>query len=126
VVGLVALGQLRLSAFNQPEAALDLFDRYLAQEPSGKLSSAALSGRVRAFARMGQWENLIRASTRYLAAYPKGAAAAEMIRRRGDAHLALGDCDAAVKDFDLVIQKWPSASEANRARVGRGHCEHSP
>ncbi len=123
-ISMVALGQLRLSALRQPEAALTLFDAYLDRSPKGNLGAAARSGRVRALSAMGRHREVIYGVNAYLEAYPTGATAAEMRRRRGEALAALGDCHRAREEFQYIVHRWPNSAEATRARSGLDECDN--
>lgn len=122
-ISMVALGQLRLSALRQPEAALALFDAYLERSPRGNLGAAARSGRVRALSAMDRHREVIHGVNAYLETYPTGATAAEMRRRKGEALAALGDCPHAVKEFQYIVHRWPDSAEATRARAGLDVCD---
>ena len=93
-----------------------MFDEYLRRAPGGDLRGAALSGRVRAFARMGSHREVIEACNRYLKSTSSGGASAEMYRRRGEAHVAMGDLQEAARDFQYVILQWPDSYEATRSK----------
>jgi tetratricopeptide (TPR) repeat protein len=121
-ISLVALGQLRLSVLRQPGMALALFEEYLERAPNGDLAATAISCRVRALASAGRHKEVIKGVEKYLKVYPRGATAAEMYRRRGEALAALGDCVGASREFRLVITRWGKSSEAQRAREGLDIC----
>ena len=115
-ISLVSLGQLRLTVLENPTEALALFERYLTALPHGTLRAAALSGKVRSLARLKRYDEVIDNVTAYLFEYPGSGATPEMLRRRGDASLALGRSDDAVHDYTQVIARWPDSAEAVRAR----------
>lgn len=125
-ISLVSLGQLKLSALSNPDAALLLFERYLERMPRGSLRAAALSGKIRSLARLRRHAEVVAGVTAYLAAFPMSPATPEMYRRRGDAHLALGETVKASRDFKRVIRQWPDATEAIRAQNSLARCGDSP
>jgi TolA-binding protein len=122
----VALGQLELSALGKPAAALGRFDDYLQRSPKGALAAEARVGRVRTLARLGHVSQLEPAARDYLSAHPAGRAAPEMHRRIGDARAKSGNCSGAIAEYKLVVERWPTSPQAERARAGLDSCGDVP
>jgi tetratricopeptide (TPR) repeat protein len=68
-VALVSAGDL-LSRLDEPGAALQAFDRYLARQPEGALAPEALFGRARAFRQLARRQDEVDAWRRLLRAFP--------------------------------------------------------
>jgi hypothetical protein len=119
----VALAQMELGVLNDKTAALGHFEDYLKRFPSGVLADEAWIGRVRTLAQLSRHRSVIAASSAYLKERPQGAVAPEMTRRRGDAHVEQGKCQAALLDYERVMTNWPESKEAKRARTGTRVCK---
>ncbi len=70
----------------------------------------------------GDHNGAVRNFTRFLASYADDGRAPSVIARRGKSYLALGDRASALKDFDLLIQRYPKDKLAalawqNSARI---------
>jgi len=120
--GLVTLGQIELSALDQPVQALQRFDRYLTQAPSGVLAEEARIGRVRALTQLGQAPEVILETTEFIHHHAESSARAEMLRLRGDAHRASGDFERAALDYEELLARWPSSPQADFAQAGLAAC----
>jgi outer membrane protein assembly factor BamD (BamD/ComL family) len=123
---LVSLGQLELVELGRPKQALNLFERYLGQAPSGLLSEEARLGRVRAYARMGRNQDVVGAASDYLRLHLGGYAGAEVMRLRGDAKRSLGDCLGAIEDYRQVQSLWPTSPQNRKAEIGLTACRAEP
>ncbi len=122
---LVALGQMELSIMNRAEDALSHFTSYLSGSPAGVLAEEARAGRVRALSRLVRHREVIVAAAEYFWAHPRGSAAAEMLRRRADAHKREGDCKQAAQYYREVLRLWPNSKEARNAQAGLAGCKGS-
>lgn len=120
--GLVTLGQIELSALGQPVQALQRFDRYLTQAPTGVLAEEARIGRVRALTQLGQAPEVILETTEFIHHHSDSSARAEMLRLRGDAHRANGDLERAALDYEELLARWPSSPQADFAQAGLAAC----
>ncbi len=124
--GLVALAQIELNTLGQADDALHHFEEYLLRSPRGYLCEAARAGRVRALSVMGRNTKITRAVGDYLGAHPQGFFVAEMLCRRADAQVRLGNCPAALRDYHRVLEAWPGSREAKKAARGLGACGETP
>lgn len=121
--GQVALGQMKLDAMDRPQDSLGHFDAYLSESPAGTLAAEARVGRVRALARLGRHDDLIRAAGEFVQAHPDGSACPEVIRLRADARRAQADCGRARVDYEELIERWPDSPQADHAKAGIAACD---
>ena len=119
---LVTLGQIELSALNEPGQALGHFDAYLAQIPQGVLAEEAQIGRIRALTQLGRDTDVVGETSVFLGDHPNSSALAEMLRLRGDAHLEQGETDLATQDYEALLARWPASPQASPARAGLAAC----
>ncbi len=119
---LVALAQLEFSTLRDPTAAERHFNAYLQADPDGWLADEAWIGLVRIYAENGQHGRVEETTRTYLRRQKEGTFAPEMIRRRGDALSAAGNCAAAVEYYRTVIDRWTLSREAGAAANGLAAC----
>jgi hypothetical protein len=117
-----ALAQLRQQ--HDPRAALATLDRLAQTFPSGVLAPEALATRIEAALAM----NDLATATKLVetAAPPPGRAGAALLVVRAELRARAGRCDAAARDFALVLDGTPAGASAGdlheRALYGRGVC----
>lgn len=114
---LVTLGQIELSAMDLPAQALDRFDAYLLLTPQGALAEEARVGRIRGLTQLGQPTQVIAAADEFVRLHARSSALAEVLRLRGDAHLAMGASALAKRDYEELLARWPTSPQANAARA---------
>ncbi len=119
---LVTLGQIELSALDLPAQALDRFDAYLELSPSGALLEEARIGRIRALSQLDRAAEVIISADEFAQRHPRSSALAEVLRLRGDAHLASGDPTLAARDYEELLARWPTSPQADAAAAGLGAC----
>lgn len=119
---LVSLGQLELLELGHASKALQHYDSYINRAPEGFLVEEARLGRVRAYHQLGRYKKVIRAATIYLTSHPDGYAGAEVLRLRGDAKRALGDCQGATEDYREILANWPRSRQNAQAEEGVTSC----
>jgi TolA-binding protein len=121
-VAKIAFGQLLLSGLKQPQKAITQFNDYLKNHNNTNLKSAALAGLARSYFALKNYNKVITVTNEYIKNYKNSALAAEMYRKRGQARQLTGDCNRGIKDFKLIIKKWPDSKEAYRAKSGIKYC----
>jgi ferric-dicitrate binding protein FerR (iron transport regulator) len=119
---LVTLGQIELSALDLPAQALDRFDAYLELAPSGALLEEARIGRIRALSQLDRLAEVIISADEFAQRHPRSSALAEVLRLRGDAHLAGGDHTLAARDYEELLARWPTSPQADAATAGLCAC----
>jgi len=119
----VVLGQIKLDSLGLTEESLAHFQRYLERLPAGILAEEAALGRVRALNRLNRAREVVAAASELLMLYPLGSAYPEVLRTRADALCAVGEIALARKDYEEVIQSWPSSPQVARATAGLAACQ---
>ena len=80
--------------------------RELAQHVQGLLAEEARLGKLRASEALGRTGDIKKAADDYFKAHPNGYAGAEVLRKRGDAKVKLGDCEGALEDYRWLRIRW--------------------
>jgi TolA-binding protein len=117
-----ALAQLRQQ--HDPRAAIATLDRLAQTYPGGVLAPEALATRIEAALAM----NDLATATKLVetAAPPPGRAGAALLVVRAELRARAGRCDAATRDFALVLDGTSASAGAGdlheRALYGRGVC----
>ncbi|MDJ0763949.1 MAG: tetratricopeptide repeat protein [Myxococcota bacterium] len=121
---MVSLGQLELVELANPGRAESHFSAYLKQVPGGFLKEEARLGRVRTAGYIGGPAAVVKRATEYLTHHPSGYASAEVLRRRANARRKIGDCSAALRDYNALFRQWPGSKQLRLAVEGRADCHN--
>lgn len=115
-----------LSVFNQAfynlldenyDLAIEGFNTYLTQFPSGEKATDALFNIGVAYYYMNQHQQAIKTFTQLIEENADSDKIANALYKRGEAHLGNQDSEKAAEDFKAVIARFPDSPEAASSKA---------
>lgn len=100
-----------------PELAIQGFNAYLDFFPSGDKATAARYYIGEAYYNMNRFPEAVEAFTLIIEENADSGKVASALFKRGKSALEIHDTDAAIRDFQNVIQRFPDAPEASLSKA---------
>jgi tol-pal system protein YbgF len=97
--------------------ATEEFTDYLKRFPTGSMAAAAQNSIGEAYYSQNKFPEAIAAFSRVITDYSSSDKAATALFKRGRARLAMQDTNNAISDFRDVIKMYPTAPEADLAKI---------
>jgi tol-pal system protein YbgF len=99
------------------DMAIEGFNALVEAYPSGETAAKALLRIGDSYSSQNRLKEAADAFTRVINNYPQASVVPTALFKRAKVEAALQDRDSAVADFRDIIQRFPSASEADSARA---------
>lgn len=119
----VAVGQMKLTAMDRPEEAIESFAEYVDRQPFGTLAQDARLGIIRAEVLAGTPQRVIAATDEYLAFHQNANGTSEVLVARADALRVTGQCDRAQRVYSQVLDRETGTAYESVAREGLAACD---
>jgi outer membrane protein assembly factor BamD (BamD/ComL family)/protein-disulfide isomerase-like protein with CxxC motif len=120
---LYELGRLRHQSLKDPKGALAAFDSYRQRFPNGMIREEVDLTAVEAALSAGEPLRARTEADAFLAVHPRSERERLVRRIRADLSREAGDCAAALRDYDRLLEEDPSGPEADDATYDAALCE---
>ena len=99
------------------DMAVEGFTAYIETYPGGETAARALLYIGDSNSSQDKLKEAVDAFTRLINGYPQSAVVPTALYKRANIEIALQDPDSAMADFRDILERFPTASEVDRARV---------
>jgi hypothetical protein len=116
------IGKILRDRLRQPEAAVAAWRRYRDANANGILRVEADVSIVETLVRLGDSPGALAEANRFLRDHPDSERRDEIARIAGDLQRAAGDCQSAIRSYELTQRTSRRAELIDRASFGRAAC----
>jgi len=108
------------------DMAVDGFRAYVETYPAGETAAKALLNIGESYSFQNRLKEAVEAFTRVINEYPQTAVVPTALYKRANIEIALQEPENAVADFRDIVERFPTASEADLARAELRRLESAP
>jgi len=108
------------------DMAIDGFKAFVETYPAGETAAKALLNMGESYSFQNRLKEAVEAFTRVINEYPQSAVVPTALYKRANIEIALQDPESAVADFRDIVERFPTASEADLSRAELRRLESAP